>query len=99
MKKQLYPTESSHFPPLHRRNSWAFAVRTFYKYHFHTSWLITVTVIYIFLPQKGYIGHEKNSTTILSLPLIQEGQCQLLAKEWAQSTGKLPRRLVLEQRG
>ena len=31
-------------------------------------------------------GHEKISTTILTLPLIQEGQ--LLANEWALRTGK-----------
>ena len=32
-------------------------------------------------------GHEIISTVILSLPLIQEGSCQLLAKVWALSTG------------
>ena len=26
------------------------------------------------------VGHEKNSMTIISLPLIQEGSCQVLAK-------------------
>ena len=51
-------------------------------------------------------GHENFSTTILSLPLIQEGQltvtgkgmgikyCQLMAKEWALSIGGLPRNSV-----
>ena len=33
------------------------------------------------------IDHEIFSTVILSLPLIQEGSCQLLAKECALSTG------------
>ena len=42
------------------------------------------------------IGHETISTAILSFPLIQEGTCQLLAKECALSTGKLPRRLAQE---
>ena len=40
------------------------------------------------------LGHEKNSTAILPLLLIQEEQFQLLAKECALSTGKLPRRLA-----
>ena len=38
------------------------------------------------------LGHENISTAILPLPLIQEEQ--LLAKECALSTGKLPRRLA-----
>ena len=38
------------------------------------------------------IGREIISMAILSLRLIQEGSCQLLAKECALSTGKLPRR-------
>ena len=33
------------------------------------------------------IGHEIISTSILSLPLIQEGSCQLLAKECTLTTG------------
>ena len=37
------------------------------------------------------LGHEKISTTILPLPLIQEEQ----AKECALSTGKLPRNSVV----
>ena len=41
-------------------------------------------------------GYEKRSTTILSLPLFKKGSCQLLAKECALSTGKLPRRLAQE---
>ena len=61
------------------------------------------------------LGHENISTAILPLPLIQEEQlsvtgghspssadsssCQLLAKECALSTGKLPRRLAQEQCG
>ena len=44
-------------------------------------------------------GHEIISTAILSLPLIQEEQLSVLAKECALSTGKLPRRLVIEQCG
>ena len=38
----------------------------------------------------------KKSTSILSLPLFKKGSCQLLAKECALSTGKLPRRLAQE---
>ena len=38
----------------------------------------------------------KKSTTILSLPLFKKDSCQLLAKECALSTGKLPRRLAQE---
>ena len=45
------------------------------------------------------LGHENISTAILPLPLIQESSCQLLAKECALSTGKLPRRLAQEQYG
>ena len=40
-------------------------------------------------------GHEKISTTIP----FKKGSCQLLAKEWAIGTGKLPRRLAQEQCG
>ena len=40
-------------------------------------------------------GHEQISMAILPLPLIQE----LLAKECALSTGKLPRRFAQEQCG
>ena len=43
------------------------------------------------------LGHENISTAILLLPLIQEEQ--LLAKECALSTGKLPRTLAQEQCG
>ena len=43
------------------------------------------------------LGHENISTAIFPLPLIQEEQCQLLAKECALSTGKLPRRFAYEQ--
>ena len=45
------------------------------------------------------LGHEKISTTILYLRRFKKGSCQLLAKEWALSTGKLPRRLAKEQSG
>ena len=45
------------------------------------------------------LGHENISMAILSLPLIQEEQFQLLAKECALSTGKLPRTLAQEQCG
>ena len=38
----------------------------------------------------------KKSTTILSLPLFKKDSCQLLAKECALSTGKLPRSLAQE---
>ena len=48
---------------------------------------------------RGDFGHEKNSTTILSLPLIQEGQLSVTGERCALSTGKLPRRLALEQYG
>ena len=41
------------------------------------------------------LGHENISTAILPLPLIQEEQ--LLAKDCALSTGKLPSRLAQEQ--
>ena len=41
----------------------------------------------------------KKSTSILSLPLFKKGSCQLLAKECALSTGKLPKRLAQEQCG
>ena len=45
------------------------------------------------------LGHENISTAILPLPLIQEEQLSVLAKECALSTGKLPRRLAQEQYG
>ena len=45
------------------------------------------------------LGHENISSAILPLSLIQKSSCQLLAKECALSTGKLPRRLVQEQCG
>ena len=45
------------------------------------------------------IGHAIISTAIPSIPLIQEGQCQLLIKECALSTGKLPKRLAKDQCG
>ena len=43
------------------------------------------------------LGHEKISTAILPLPLIQEKHLSVTAKECALSTGKLPRRLAQEQ--
>ena len=42
-------------------------------------------------------GNEKISMAILPLLLIQEEQLSVLAKEYALSTGKLPRRLAQEQ--
>ena len=43
------------------------------------------------------IGHAIISTAILSLPLIQEGQLSVTATECALSTGKLPRRNILDR--
>ena len=43
-------------------------------------------------------GHEKQSTTILTLSLIQEGQLSVTGERMG-STGKLPRRLAHEQFG
>ena len=37
--------------------------------------------------------------TVSSFCWFKKGSCQLLAKEWALSTGKLPRRLAQEQCG
>ena len=46
------------------------------------------------------IGHEKNSTTIISLPLIQEGQLSVTCERMCTyDAGKLPRRLAREQCG
>ena len=46
------------------------------------------------------IGHEKNSTTITSLPLIQEGQLSVTGERMCTNdTGKLPIRLAREQCG
>ena len=48
----------------------------------------------------GEIGHEKVSTTIISLPLIQEGQLSVIGERMCTNdTGKLPRRLAREQCG
>ena len=46
-------------------------------------------------------GHEKNSTTIISLsPLIQNGQVSVTGERMCTNdTGKLPRRLAREQCG
>ena len=44
------------------------------------------------------IGHEKGSMTIISFPLIQEGQLSVTGKRMCTNdTGKLPRRFVREQ--
>ena len=43
-------------------------------------------------------GHEKISTTI-PFRWFKKGSCQLLAKEWALSTSKLPSRRAQEQYG
>ena len=46
------------------------------------------------------IGHEKISMTIISLPLIQEGQLSVTGERMCTNdTGKLPRRLAREQCG
>ena len=46
------------------------------------------------------IGHEKYSTTIISLPLIQEGQLSVTGERMCTNdTGKLPIRLAREQCG
>ena len=42
---------------------------------------------------------KKITTTILTLPLIQQGQWSVTGKSWALSTGKLPRRLAQNQCG
>ena len=46
-------------------------------------------------------GHEKISTTIISLPLVQERGQLSVTGEWmcTNDTGKLPRRLAWEQCG
>ena len=46
-------------------------------------------------------GHEKNSTTIISLsPLIQDGQLSVTGERMCTNdTGKLPRRLAREECG
>ena len=74
----------------------------------HASWIGCMSAWYV--DSRGFdplvrqhsfmkIGHEIISTTILSLPLIQEGQLSLTGKECALSTGKLPRTLAQEQCG
>ena len=46
------------------------------------------------------IGYEKVSTTIISLPLFQEGQLSVTGERMCTNdTGKLPRRLAWEQCG
>ena len=46
------------------------------------------------------IGREKVSTTIISLPLIQEGQLSVIGERMCTNdTGKLPRRLAQKQCG
>ena len=46
------------------------------------------------------IGHEKNSMTIISLPLIQERQLSVTGERMCTNdTGKLPKRLAREQCG
>ena len=46
------------------------------------------------------ISHEKVSTTIISLSLIQEGQLSVTGERMCTNdTGKLPRRLAREQCG
>ena len=56
------------------------------------------------IPTSGTFFHgdlvmKKISTAFLPLLLIQEDSCQLLVKEYALSTGKLPRGLAQEQYG
>ena len=43
------------------------------------------------------LGHEKISTAVLPLLLIQDEQLSVTAEECALSSGKLPRRLAQEQ--
>ena len=45
------------------------------------------------------LGHENISTAITLFRWFKKSSCQLLAKECALSTGKLPRRLAQEQFG
>ena len=46
------------------------------------------------------IGHDKMSTTIISLPLIPEGQLSVTGERMCTNdTGKLHRRLAREQCG
>ena len=45
------------------------------------------------------LGHEKISTAILPLQLIQEEQLSVTSERMSLSTGKLPRRLAQEQCG
>ena len=45
------------------------------------------------------LGHEKLSTAILPLPLIQEEQLSVTGERMCTNTGKLPRRLAQEQCG
>ena len=46
------------------------------------------------------IAHEKSSTTIISLPLIQEGQLSVIGERMCTNdTGKLPSRIAREQCG
>ena len=42
-------------------------------------------------------GHEKILWPFSPFCWFKKGSCQLLAKEWALSTGKLPRKLAQEQ--
>ena len=44
-------------------------------------------------------GHEKILRPFSPFRWFKKGSCQLLAKEWALSTGKLPKRLAQEQCG
>ena len=47
----------------------------------------------------GLVMKKKKTTAILPLPLMKKSSCQLLAKEYALSTGKLHRRLAKEKCG
>ena len=44
-------------------------------------------------------GHEENLRPFSPFRWFKKGSCQLLAKEWAVNTGKLPRKFAQEQSG
>ena len=62
-------------------------------------------LIYIKKRCSGFISKHENVQAILNMTAhvlgmyVHDGSCQLLAKEWALGTGKLPRRLAQEQCG
>ena len=70
-----------------------FVARTLARSDAHTAWQADGCGFDLHARHTLYwrFGHEKNSTTILSLPLIQEGQLSVTDERCALSTGKLPR--------